>query len=258
VTLLLDTHTVLWFVEDAPALSVRAKAAIEDLDNTPTYSIASVWEMAIKVGLGKLAVSRPLYPEFAGLLQEHGFEQLGISYRHASEAGRLPWHHRDPFDRLLDRVGGDHAEDHRDARLKACLGDSTRHHATHVIVVVGGATDHGTEGDHRLVIPTRGHRLGYKWDFDGPRHPGHVYILGSDPVETQSALCTLKKAPRDEVVEAAPHQPNPQPSPLEATFESSHRPVISGQIDTPSPKHPGNRLSDRRNGVARAYRKHHG
>lgn len=101
MTLLLDTHTVLWFVEDAPALSDRARAAIEDLDNTPTYSIVSVWEMAIKVGLGKLAVSRPLYPEFARLLQEHGFEQLEISYRHASEAGRLPWHHRDPFDRLL-------------------------------------------------------------------------------------------------------------------------------------------------------------
>ena len=101
MTLLLDTHTVLWFVEDAPALSDRARAAIEDLDNTPTYSIASVWEMAIKVGLGKLAVSRPLYPEFARLLQEHGFEQLEISYRHASEVGRLPWHHRDPFDRLL-------------------------------------------------------------------------------------------------------------------------------------------------------------
>ena len=101
MTLLLDTHTVLWFVEDAPALSVRAKAAIEDLDNTPAYSIASVWEMAIKVGLGKLAVSRPLYPEFARLMQEHGFEQLEISYRHASEVARLPWHHRDPFDRLL-------------------------------------------------------------------------------------------------------------------------------------------------------------
>ena len=101
MTLLLDTHTLLWFVEDAAALSDRAKAVIEDLDNTPTYSIASVWEMAIKVGLGKLAMSRPLYPEFARLLQERGFQQLGISYRHASEVARLPWHHRDPFDRLL-------------------------------------------------------------------------------------------------------------------------------------------------------------
>ena len=101
MTLLLDTHTLLWFVEDAAALSDRARAAIEDLDNTPAYSIASVWEMAIKVGLGKLAMSRPLYPEFARLLQERGFQQLAISYRHASEVARLPRHHRDPFDRLL-------------------------------------------------------------------------------------------------------------------------------------------------------------
>ena len=101
MTLLLDTHTLLWFVEDAAALSDRARAAIEDLDNTPAYSIASVWEMAIKVSLGKLAMSRPLYPEFARLLQERGFQQLPISYRHASEVARLPRHHRDPFDRLL-------------------------------------------------------------------------------------------------------------------------------------------------------------
>ena len=101
MTLLLDTHTVLWFVEDAAPLSGRARDAIENLDNTPTYSIASVWEMGIKVGLGQLAMSRPLYPEFARLLEAHGFQQLGISYRHASEAARLPWHHRDPFDRLL-------------------------------------------------------------------------------------------------------------------------------------------------------------
>ena len=101
MTLLLDTHTLLWFVEDAAALSGRAKAAIEDIDNTPLYSIASVWEMAIKLGLGKLAMSRPLYPEFAGMLDEHGFQQLEISYRHASAVAGLPRHHRDPFDRLL-------------------------------------------------------------------------------------------------------------------------------------------------------------
>ena len=101
MTLLLDTHTLLWFVEDATALSDRARAAIEDLDNTPAYSIASVWEMALKIGLGKLAMTRPLYPEFARLLQQLGFQQLEISYRHASAVARLPWHHRDPFDRLL-------------------------------------------------------------------------------------------------------------------------------------------------------------
>ena len=101
MTLLLDTHTVLWFVEDAPDLSPRAQAAIEDTDNTVLCSVASVWEMAIKLGLGKLAMSRPLYPEFAELLAEHGIQQLSISYRHASEVAALPLHHRDPFDRLL-------------------------------------------------------------------------------------------------------------------------------------------------------------
>ena len=101
MTLLLDTHTVLWFVEDAPDLSPRAQAAIEDTDNTVLCSVASVWEMAIKLGLGKLAMSRPLYPEFADLLEEHGIQQLAISNRHASEVAGLPLHHRDPFDRLL-------------------------------------------------------------------------------------------------------------------------------------------------------------
>ena len=101
MTLLLDTHALLWFVEGEAALSDRARTTIEDLDNTPVYSIVSVWEMAIKISVGKLAMSRPLYPEFARLLQERGFEQLDFSYRHASEVTRLPWHHRDPFDRLL-------------------------------------------------------------------------------------------------------------------------------------------------------------
>ena len=101
MTLLLDTHTLLWFVEHAPQLSHRAKAAIEDSDNTVVYSIASVWEMAIKLGLGKLAMSRPLYPGFADLLKAHGIQELGIAYRHASEVSALPSHHRDPFDRLL-------------------------------------------------------------------------------------------------------------------------------------------------------------
>ncbi len=101
MTILLDTCTLLWFVEGSAKLSSRAKAAIENNDNTPMYSIASVWEMAIKIGLRKLVISRPLYPEFADVITEYGFQQLDISYRHASEVTGLPTHHRDPFDRLL-------------------------------------------------------------------------------------------------------------------------------------------------------------
>ena len=101
MTILLDTCTLLWFVEGSAKLSSRAKAAIENNDNTPMYSIASVWEMAIKIGLRKLVISRPLYPEFADVMTEYGFQQLDFSYRHASEVTGLPMHHRDPFDRLL-------------------------------------------------------------------------------------------------------------------------------------------------------------
>ena len=105
MTILLDTHALLWFVEGSPELSSHAKAAIENTNNTPMYSIVSVWEMAIKIGQGKLTIScsRPLYPEFADVLQEHGFRQLDISYRHASKVAELPIHkdHGDPFDRLL-------------------------------------------------------------------------------------------------------------------------------------------------------------
>lgn len=101
MTILLDTCTLLWFVEGSAKLSSRAKAAIENNDNTPMYSIASVWEMAIKIGLRKLVISRPLYPEFADVMTEYGFQQLDISYLHASKVTGLPMHHRDPFDRLL-------------------------------------------------------------------------------------------------------------------------------------------------------------
>ena len=101
MNILLDTHTLLWFARNDPQLSDYARGHIEDISNTLMYSIASVWEMAIKLGLGKLTMSRPLFPDFADTLEAHGFRQLSISYRHASEVAGLPRHHGDPFDRLL-------------------------------------------------------------------------------------------------------------------------------------------------------------
>ena len=118
MTLLLDTHTLLWFVEHAPALSHRARTAIEDIDNVPVYSIASVWEMAIKLGLGKLAMSRPLNPEFSDMLKEHGFHQLDISFRHASEVAGLPLHHRDPLRSSAHRPGDSRKRPHRQSRSR--------------------------------------------------------------------------------------------------------------------------------------------
>lgn len=99
--LLLDTHTALWFCWDDPALSVTAKALIEDPDNRKLVSVASCWEIAIKAGLGKLQLGEPsrtfLYKEIA----RNNFELLGITLDHATSVESLPAHHKDPFDRLL-------------------------------------------------------------------------------------------------------------------------------------------------------------
>jgi len=99
--LLLDTHTFLWFVAGDPQLSTTCRNLIEDLGNQRTLSVASVWEMAIKVGLGKLPLAQPLESFVPAQLQQNAIDLLPIEPRHAFEVPRLPFHHRDPFDRLL-------------------------------------------------------------------------------------------------------------------------------------------------------------
>jgi PIN domain nuclease of toxin-antitoxin system len=99
--LLLDTHAFLWFIMGSPNLSARARALIEDTANESFLSVAGLWEMAIKVSLGKLTLSDPLdvlVPQQLGL---NGIELLGIQVAHAAAVSTLPFHHRDPFDRLL-------------------------------------------------------------------------------------------------------------------------------------------------------------
>ena len=99
--LLLDTHSFLWFVGGDSSLSVAARLLIEDADNSVLLSAASVWEIAIKVSLGKLHLEQPfdvLIPQH--LLMNH-IELLGITLQHAAVVAKLPFHHRDPFDRLL-------------------------------------------------------------------------------------------------------------------------------------------------------------
>jgi PIN domain nuclease of toxin-antitoxin system len=96
VSLLLDTHVVLWWLADDPTLADDIK---DRLDHEPDVyvSSATVWEVAIKQAIGKL-------PEPARLperIQESGFRPLPISFDHAIVASRLPMIHRDPFDRML-------------------------------------------------------------------------------------------------------------------------------------------------------------
>lgn len=99
--LLLDTHAFLWWVNNAPELSPKARAAITKADNECFLSLASCWEMAIKISLGKLSLSQPLDRFIPEQLLANGFQTLDIDFRHITRLPALPFHHRDPFDRLL-------------------------------------------------------------------------------------------------------------------------------------------------------------
>jgi len=100
-SLLLDTHTILWFFWDDPQLSAGAKTLIEHADNRKLVSIASCWEIAIKVGLGKLDLGEPSRSFLSREIARNNFELLSISLDHATMVEGLVPHHRDPFDRLL-------------------------------------------------------------------------------------------------------------------------------------------------------------
>lgn len=100
-SLLLDTHAMLWFFWDDPRLSAHAKTILEDADNRKLVSIASCWEIAIKVGLGKLDLGEPAGTFLPRQIARNNFELLPISLGHATMVQELITHHRDPFDRLL-------------------------------------------------------------------------------------------------------------------------------------------------------------
>ena len=99
--LLLDTHTFLWFIMGNPNLSPNARALIEDQGNQKYVSIASLWEIAIKVSTDKLSLFAPFDTLIPQQLSMNGFKLLNLEIAHAATPINLPFHHRDPFDRLL-------------------------------------------------------------------------------------------------------------------------------------------------------------
>jgi PIN domain nuclease of toxin-antitoxin system len=98
---LLDTHALLWFSWGDAQLSLAARALIEDETNQILVSVASIWEIAIKIGAGKLALTEPLDQFVNEHLDGNQIDLLPIERRHAIHVATLPLHHRDPFDRIL-------------------------------------------------------------------------------------------------------------------------------------------------------------
>jgi PIN domain nuclease of toxin-antitoxin system len=100
-SLLLDTHALLWFLWADARLSSEAKSLIEDAGNRKLVSIASCWEIAIKVGLKKLDLGESSRTFLPREIARNNFDLLPIALDHATAVEGLPMHHRDPFDRLL-------------------------------------------------------------------------------------------------------------------------------------------------------------
>lgn len=98
---LLDTHTFLWAVNDSPQLSDRARTIVEDPNNELHLSIASLWEIAIKLSTGKLKLALPFLELATQKTGQHGVMLLPITPAHLDLVTTLPFHHRDPFDRLI-------------------------------------------------------------------------------------------------------------------------------------------------------------
>ena len=99
--ILLDTHTLLWWLAGDKQLSLRARRAIADDANEVFVSAASAWEVTTKARIGKLPGAGPLAVDFAREVRQQGFVALPISLEHGQVAGGLPGDHRDPFDRML-------------------------------------------------------------------------------------------------------------------------------------------------------------
>lgn len=114
--LLLDTNVVVWLLlGDRDAVSGTAAQALTDEGNAVALSAVSVWEIAIKRSLGKLEIEQ----DWANALARLDFEPLPVTATHARHVEQLPWHHRDPFDRLLvaQATVEDHALVSADPRL---------------------------------------------------------------------------------------------------------------------------------------------
>ena len=100
-SLLLDTHALLWWLADDEKLSVSARQAIADGEQTVLVSAASLWEVATKNRLGKLGEADAFLTDPIGIIAAEGFEPLPITLFHALLSGSLDTEHRDPFDRML-------------------------------------------------------------------------------------------------------------------------------------------------------------
>jgi PIN domain nuclease of toxin-antitoxin system len=101
VRYLLDTHAFLWFITDDPRLGAKARQIISTGTNEILLSDVTPWEIAIKVGLGRLLLGGPFATYIPREITRNAFQRMPISLDHTALLTTMPHHHRDPFDRML-------------------------------------------------------------------------------------------------------------------------------------------------------------
>lgn len=99
--LLLDTHTLIWWLTEDSSLATSARRLIASRNHDVFVSAVSAWEIATKVRLGRLDTAADLARDFSAYLAQERFESLSIRIEHGIRAGSLPGSHKDPFDRML-------------------------------------------------------------------------------------------------------------------------------------------------------------
>ncbi len=121
MNVLLDTHTFLWSITGDDRLSKTAEKAFLNPDNNLFFSAASFWEICIKMSLGKLSLKRGWFKTIQEEMKINAIQWLPVEMQHCAELTKLPFHHRDPFDRML--IAQAMVEDlqllSRDSRLSA-------------------------------------------------------------------------------------------------------------------------------------------
>jgi PIN domain nuclease of toxin-antitoxin system len=101
VKLLLDSHTLIWAADDPAKLSALVRGLLQDPSHDRLLSAATLWEISIKFGLGRLPLSLPYRQWMDTAITDMGLAVLPITLDHTERQATLAWHHRDPFDRLL-------------------------------------------------------------------------------------------------------------------------------------------------------------
>lgn len=99
--ILLDSHTLIWLYTGNERLSKKARETIENTQNECFLSLASIWEMSLKIRLGKMSVGGVPLAQFVADLVENGIQILGVELPHILKIQTMEFHHRDPFDRML-------------------------------------------------------------------------------------------------------------------------------------------------------------